>query len=136
MICKIILYIAIAIFLYWLFYYAFNVCLLDDVEFSYGKGARRHRKKREGSFWRRFFFIDIYKKTVKWHYLFFWIYNITFILTLVVYIVYIITNIPLFHKMSYIIGSVCFVICVRISLVRFFLYWPNIKRRDFKKWRR
>ena len=37
----------------------FDECLTDDVAFRYGKAKAQRRKKREPSFWRRFFFLDI-----------------------------------------------------------------------------
>ena len=51
----------------------FDECLTDDVAFRYGKAKAQRRKKREPSFWRRFFFLDIRHMVVPWHYVLFWV---------------------------------------------------------------
>lgn len=58
-------------------YYAFDVCLADDVEFQYGKKRMRNQRKKQKGFWKKFLFLDIRKKVVPWHYILFWI-NLVF----------------------------------------------------------
>ena len=86
---RIIQALVITTFLFALYCFSYNsffVCLLDDVEFSYGKKKVKNRKK-ETSFFKKLFFLDIKDKVKKWHYVLFWINFIAFLFTLVAAIV-------------------------------------------------
>lgn len=103
---------------------AFSVCLLDDVEFHYGKGSIKQRKKERG-FWRKFLFIDIRKKVVSWHYIAFWCNLLTTIASWILLCIYIISENG-FIKVGLLVTIwISFMSVVLVLFTRFSLYAGN-----------
>lgn len=113
----------------------FDECLTDDVAFRYGKAKAQRRKKREPSFWRRFFFLDIRHMVVPWHYVLFWVNFAAAVLLLVALDIRMVVQTAAAEYLSLAVLAVYLLSLIPASLVRWRLYRGN-RVRNREEWRR
>lgn len=112
-----------------------TVCLMDDLEFQYGKAAVKSRCKQSG-FWRKFVFLDCKDKVVSWHYALFWVNLVSFIPALVSLDVSLFSECRWAETAFYVFGIIWLLSLGAISCVRRGLYKGNIVRaRNRRKYR-
>lgn len=117
----------------------FSVCLSDDIEFRYGKKhLRNFRRKSKDGFLKRYLFLDVRKKVVRWHYVFFWIHLVAFFPTLIFFILFAVYELSWARIVFLIFEGIRFFCAARISFVRWDLYKGNTVRcrKDRRKYRR
>ena len=87
----------------------FHTCFSYDVEFNYGKHRMRNIRKKEKSFFRKFFFLDIRQYVIRWHYVCFWINFAAFVLSLIFYCILDMAKIEAMRIPWYIVLAVFFI---------------------------
>ena len=100
----------------------FDVCLLDDVDFYYGKSKRKKRGKNLHGFKGfliKFFYLDIKHLVKKWHYIAFWINAITFLPMIISLIGNAVYGIVYMRNAFFLFGTVHYV----TSCIAQFAYW-------------
>ena len=122
-------------------YSTFESCLVDDVDFRYGRKHVRKLRKKKG-FWKKFLFLDIKEEVVPWHYVMFWISLISFAVAFVTFNTFIVCGNEAARIASMIAGGISFCARVIVSFVNWPLYivgnWENtdqIKHEYRRKYR-
>ena len=135
MVTSVLIASALLIGFYAVSYAAFDVCLSDDVEFRYGKGRVKKRRKNAAGWWRRFLFFDIRKEVIPWHYVMFWEHLVSSAAAILALDVHIICGDQASRLVFLISEGTALLACAVISCVRWKLYAGN-KVRNRKEYRK
>ena len=129
---SVILVSILLLFLYAIFYVSFDICLSADVDYRFGKSQLKKRKKVK-SFWKKFLFLDIKDKAIKWHYVLFWMNFVSFVLLLFLVNFSLLFETSRFHKLIIIFIIIFVSSDIPIAFSRFVFNNLNISRNTNKR---
>lgn len=130
---KFVVYIMIFLAFFPINYMNFYVILSDDVEIYAGKKALRNQRRKQKGFWKKFLFLDFCWAVEKWHYVFFWVFLISYPIVALSSALLTISDNAILRILKLGTGLPCLFVSAVSAFSRFPLYWLKVHQRPQKR---